>query len=425
MYQQSDAFSHTGRRSFFSVLMGQDPLDQAPAMSSSFLYCDERMGDGCDDVDMVSCTSEDDEADSDIDAVVDTGINHGGSHTTPPRVVSCVSSDSDSGGAERDTGCLQTIVTPPCVASSVPDVGLEDMSIGLHPSKPLNRVTKEDLESLGDVRTALEQSLQFFILRDDALCDVPELSAIFFDKRKDAIGMGARLHGCAILEVGSRNLFGSTVCTPDPYVIKNSVVIWALFIRILDKFLLRGYSSDAIQRSGTFNVWSDIDSTPKDIVLLRSYACMIYLIAWKFHINTYVPSLNYVSACIIDHCRNDDRLQRFTTVLRKNTLKAAEWMILTELDWGVNLDTAPAVIAEILKEYCDNPDYLLLEARAVELSQFVAMNTFHAYHPTTSLVRTSIACVFEAVLALGVDVANELPELFEVHKRLSCVDDGE
>ncbi|KAJ1466522.1 hypothetical protein T484DRAFT_1756574 [Baffinella frigidus] len=400
MYQQSNPFTHTDHRSFSSVVMGMDPLDR-PLPAASLLHCDEDMGD---DYDMMSCVSE---------FSGDEDMNDGSLHpTTPPRVESCASDDSDTAVSDGEDGGLH-IVTPP-----------RDIPTAL-PVKQSNTAADEDLHMLGEVHTSVGRSLLFFIGHDEAFCGVPALTAGFCDRRKDAIGMAVRLHSCAILEVGSKMRNGSTVYTPDAYVLQNSVVIWALFIRILDKFFVRGCSSDAIQRSGTFNVWSGDDSEPKDVVLLRTYACMIYLISWKFHINSYFPSLRYVSACIADHCRDDDRLGRFLSLTEKKHLQEFEWMILTELNWGVNLDTAPQVISEMLKEYCDNPKYLLLESTAIELSQRVAMNTFHAYHPSTSLVRTSIACIFEAVLQLRVDVENELPEFFEMYQRLMCADGDE
>ena len=312
----------------------------------------------------------------------------------------------------------------------------------IFPSKmTFSNQTKEDLRHLGAVDSSMGRSLEFFLLHDEILCPATIITEKFIDVRNAAISIAFRLHTICVLRIGSTTSTSTSNMvsqTPNPYVVMNSMTIWALFVRILDKFLVRGTSDDAIQKTGTFNVWSDDVMQPRDVILLRSYACVIYVIAWKVHISAQnlVPYLPEVCNFLSDYCkkftptsigfavvgnkqkRDDDEWALLVSQVSKATLKELEWTVLFELDWGVNLDTSPDMIGEILKEYCDNPKYLILHAKSIELCNKVAMNAKYTYDTSTSLVRTTMACMFEAMLQLKIDAPTEFPEFVEMYHRL-------
>ena len=128
----------------------------------------------------------------------------------------------------------------------------------IFPSKmTFSNQTKEDLRHLGAVDSSMGRSLEFFLLHDEILCPATIITEKFIDVRNAAISIAFRLHTICVLRIGSTTSTSTSNMvsqTPNPYVVMNSMTIWALFVRILDKFLVRGTSDDAIQKTGTFTM---------------------------------------------------------------------------------------------------------------------------------------------------------------------------
>jgi hypothetical protein len=265
----------------------------------------------------------------------------------------------------------------------------------------------EDMRCLGGIEKDLAESINFLLLRDEAIGDTPPLTTKFLQLREDALHTGSMLHKTAILNVGSHDHI------PASHVVKCSVMIWALYVKLLDKFLVNNKQCGLVN-----NIWNDEEFSPDNLVTVRTIACTIYLIAWKVEISTATPSIRFIKTWLHDYCHNRTPVGQKRLRISNVDIKGTEIAILNVLEWQVTMITVPNAIVEMLAGIKDISRYLQLEATAITMSQKASIDTAFTYTRSSTLVKTSIMCICEAALDLGIEHDLRLSDFFALYRHM-------